>query len=148
MLIVKGAGALDWNFFTRSAVPVGESGGGFAHAIVGTMILVGLACAIGIPVGVAAGIYLAEFGGGTFGWIVRFVADTLNGIPSIVIGIFAWTWIVRPAGKFTAFAGRDGAGMHPGTDRGTDHRRDGAPGPQFAARGPPSPSATSAGAPR
>ena len=105
MLIVKGAGSLDWNFFTKSAVPLGESGGGFAHAIVGTLIIVGLACAIGIPVGVGAGIYLAEFGSRKFGWLVRFVADTLNGIPSIVIGIFAWTWIVRPSGKFSAFAG-------------------------------------------
>ena len=105
MLLVKGAGSLDWNFFTRSAVPLGESGGGFAHAIVGTLVVVGLACAIGIPVGVGAGIYLAEFGGGKVGWLVRFVADTLNGIPSIVIGIFAWTWIVRPTGKFSAFAG-------------------------------------------
>jgi len=105
MLIVKGAGALDWAFFTRSSVPLGESGGGFAHAIAGTLMIVGLACLIGVPVGVGAGIYLAEYGGGRFGWLVRFVADTLNGIPSIVIGIFAWTWIVRPSGKFTAFAG-------------------------------------------
>ena len=105
MLIVKGAGALDWAFFTRSSVPLGESGGGFAHAITGTLMIVGLACLIGVPVGVGAGIYLAEYGGGRFGWLVRFVADTLNGIPSIVIGIFAWTWIVRPSGKFTAFAG-------------------------------------------
>ena len=105
MLVMKGAGSLDWNFFTKSSVPLGESGGGFAYAIVGTLIIVGLACAIGIPVGVGAGIYLAEFGSGALGWLVRFVADTLNGIPSIVIGIFAWTWIVRPTGKFTAFAG-------------------------------------------
>jgi len=104
MLLVKGAGSLDWNFFTKSAVPLGETGGGFANAIVGTLIIVGLACAIGVPVGVGAGIYLAEFGGGRFGWLVRFVADTMNGIPSIVIGIFAWTWIVRPSGKFSAAA--------------------------------------------
>ena len=105
MLIVKGAGSLDWNFFTKSAVPLGEAGGGFSHAITGTLIIVGLACAIGVPVGIGAGIYLAEFGGGRFGWAVRFVADTLNGVPSIVIGIFAWTWIVRPVGHFSAFAG-------------------------------------------
>lgn len=105
MLMMKGAGSLDWNFFTKSSVPLGESGGGFAHAITGTLIIVGLACAIGVPVGIGAGIYLAEFGSRRFGWIVRFVADTLNGIPSIVIGIFAWTWIVRPVGRFTAFAG-------------------------------------------
>jgi phosphate transport system permease protein len=105
MLVVKGAGSLDWNFFTKSSVPLGEMGGGFAHAIVGTGIIVGLACVIGVPFGVGAGIYLAEFGGGKLGWMVRFVADTLNGIPSIVIGIFAWTWIVRPSGKFSAFSG-------------------------------------------
>jgi phosphate transport system permease protein len=104
MLIVKGAGSLDWNFFTKSAVPLGETGGGFANAIVGTLVIVGLACAIGVPVGVGAGIYLAEFGGGRFGWTVRFVADTMNGVPSIVIGIFAWTWIVRPSGRFSALA--------------------------------------------
>jgi len=86
-------------------VPVGEPGGGFAHAITGTLIIVAVACAIGIPFGVGAGIFLAEFGGGKLGWTIRFVADTLNGVPSIVIGIFAWTWIVRPSGRFSAFAG-------------------------------------------
>ena len=105
MLVVKGAGSIDLGFFTRSAVPAGEAGGGFAYAIVGTLIIVALACLIGIPVGIGAGIFLAEFGGGPLGWLVRFVADTLNGVPSIVIGIFAWVWIVRPTGKFTAFAG-------------------------------------------
>ncbi len=104
MLVMRGAGAIDWDFFTRSAVPVGEPGGGFAHAIVGTVLIVGVACAVGLPVGVGAGIYLAEFGGGSVGWLVRFVADTLNGIPSIVIGIFAWAWIVRPSGRFTALS--------------------------------------------
>ncbi|MFI5279613.1 MAG: phosphate ABC transporter permease PstA [Gemmatimonadales bacterium] len=105
MLIVKGAGSIDWNFFVKSAVPLGEPGGGFANAIVGTLIIVGLACVIGVPVGIGAGIYLAEFGGGPVGWTVRFVADTMNGIPSIVIGIFAWTWIVKPSGHFSALAG-------------------------------------------
>jgi phosphate transport system permease protein len=105
MLVMKGAGSLDWNFFTRSAVPVGEPGGGFAHAIVGTLLIVGVAAVIGMPIGVGAGIYLAEFGGGTVGWLVRFVADTLNGIPSILIGVFAWTLVVRPTGRFTALAG-------------------------------------------
>ena len=105
MLAVKGAGSVDWNFFTKSSVPLGETGGGFAHAITGTLIIVGLACAIGIPVGVGAGIYLAEFGSRRLGWIVRFVADTLNGIPSIVIGIFAYTVIVLPMRRFSALAG-------------------------------------------
>ncbi|HEY2804820.1 MAG TPA: phosphate ABC transporter permease PstA [Gemmatimonadales bacterium] len=108
MLLVKGASSLNWDFFVKSAVPLGESGGGFANAIVGTLIIVGLACAIGVPVGIGAGIYLAEFGSRRFGWLVRFVADTLNGIPSIVIGIFAWTWVVRPVHHFSALAGSIG----------------------------------------
>jgi phosphate transport system permease protein len=105
MLLVKGAGSLDWNFFTRSAVPVGENGGGFAHAIAGTLIIVSLACTVGVPIGIATGIFLAEFGGGKLGFVIRFVADILNGIPSIVIGIFAWTWLVKPMGHFSALAG-------------------------------------------
>lgn len=105
MLIAKGAGSLDWNFFVKSSVPLGESGGGFAYAIVGTLIIVALACAVGLPVGVATGIFLAEFGGGRVGFLIRFVADILNGIPSIVIGIFAWSWVVRPMGHFSALAG-------------------------------------------
>ena len=105
MLIVKGAGSLNWDFFVKSAVPLGESGGGFAHAIVGTLIIVALACAVGLPVGVATGIFLAEFGGGRIGFGIRFVADILNGIPSIVIGVFAWSWVVRPMGHFSAVAG-------------------------------------------
>ncbi len=105
MLLLKGFGSIDWNFFTKSAVPVGEPGGGFANAIVGTLIIVGLACAVGVPIGVATGIFLAEFGGGRFGFMIRFVADVLNGVPSIVIGIFAWTWLVKPMGRFSALAG-------------------------------------------
>ncbi len=105
MLLMKGAGSIDWNFFTKSAVPFGEGGGGFSHAIVGTLIIVGLGCAVGLPVGVGTGIFLAEFGGGRFGFVVRFVADVLNGVPSIVIGIFAWTWLVKPMGHFSALAG-------------------------------------------
>jgi len=105
MLIVKGAGSLDWNFFVKSAVPLGETGGGFAYAIVGTLIIVGLSCAVGLPIGVGTGIFLAEFGGGRVGYVVRFVADILNGIPSIVIGIFVWSWIVKPMGHFSGLAG-------------------------------------------
>jgi len=105
MLVMKGAGALDWDFFTRSSVPLGETGGGFAHAIVGTLMMVGLACLIGIPIGIGIGIFLAEFGGGALGTLVRFVADVFNGTPSIVLGIFAWTWLVKPMGRFSALAG-------------------------------------------
>jgi len=104
-LVVKGASSLDWNFFVKNPVPAGESGGGVANAIVGTGIIVGLACLIGLPVGIGAGLYLAEFGSGRLGWIVRFVADVLNGTPSIVVGIFAWTWLVKPMGHFSALAG-------------------------------------------
>jgi len=111
MLLVKGAGSIDLNFFIKSAVPFGEHGGGFAHAIVGTLIIVGLACVVGVPIGVATGIFLAEFGGGQFGFAVRFVADVLNGVPSIVIGIFAWTWLVKPMGHFSALAGGFALGM-------------------------------------
>jgi len=104
-LVVKGASSLDWNFFTKNPVPAGESGGGVANAIVGTSIIVGLACLIGLPIGIGAGLYLAEFGSGRLGWTVRFVADVLNGTPSIVVGIFAWTWLVKPMGHFSALAG-------------------------------------------
>jgi phosphate transport system permease protein len=104
-LIHRGASSIDWNFFVKGPVPMGETGGGVANAIVGTGIIVALACLAGIPIGVGAGLFLAEFGSGRLGWIVRFVADVMNGTPSIVVGIFAWTLLVRPAGHFSALAG-------------------------------------------
>ena len=104
-LVAKGASSLDWSFFTKNPVPAGESGGGVANAIVGTAIIVGLAALIGLPIGIGTGLYLAEYGSGRLGWTVRFVADVLNGTPSIVIGIFAWTWLVKPMGHFSALAG-------------------------------------------
>jgi phosphate transport system permease protein len=104
-LIIKGASSLDWAFFTKSPVPAGQTGGGVANAIVGTGIVVGLAALIGIPIGIGAGMYLAEYGAGRLGWLVRFVADVLNGTPSIVIGIVGWTFIVKPQGHFSALAG-------------------------------------------
>ena len=104
-LVVKGASSLDWNFFTRNPVPAGQTGGGVANAIVGTAIIVGLAGLIGLPVGIGTGLFLAEYGSGRLGWIVRFLADVLNGTPSIVIGIFAWSWLVKPMGHFSALAG-------------------------------------------
>jgi phosphate transport system permease protein len=104
-LVAKGASSLEWSFFTKNPVPAGETGGGVANAIVGTGIIVGLAALIGLPIGVGTGLYLAEYGSGRLGWVVRFVADVLNGTPSIVIGIFAWTWLVKPMGRFTALAG-------------------------------------------
>ena len=83
-LIAKGASSIDWAFFTKSPVPAGESGGGVANAIVGTFIIVGLGSLIGVPVGVGAGMYLAEYGSGRLGFLVRFIADVMNGTPSIV----------------------------------------------------------------
>lgn len=104
-LIHKGASSIDWNFFVKGPVPAGETGGGVANAIVGTLIIVGLGCLVGMPVGVGTGLFLAEFGNGRLGWTVRFIADVLNGTPSIVVGIFAWTWLVKPVGHFSALAG-------------------------------------------
>ena len=104
-LITEGARAIDWAFFTRMPRPVGEAGGGMANAIVGTFILVGLAGLVGLPVGVGAGLYLAERGGTHLANGVRFLSDVLNGLPSIVMGIFAWQFLVRPLGHFSALAG-------------------------------------------
>ena len=104
-LLIKGATAVDVAFFTQLPKPVGEPGGGMANAIVGTLILIGLACIIGLPTGILAGVYLAEFGNNKLGWTVRFAADVLNGVPSIVIGIFAYTLIVLPMKSFSAYAG-------------------------------------------
>lgn len=104
-LVHKGASSIDWNFFVKGPAPAGEAGGGVSNAIVGTVIIVALGCVVGMPIGVGTGLFLAEFGNGRLGWIVRFIADVLNGTPSIVVGIFAWTWLVKPAGHFSALAG-------------------------------------------
>lgn len=104
-LVVRGASSLDWNFFVRNPRAPGEPGGGVANAIVGSAIVVGTAAAIGLPLGVGAGIYLAEFGNGRMARLARFVADVLNGTPSIVVGVFVWTWMVRPMGHFSGLAG-------------------------------------------
>jgi len=104
-LVLKGAGSLSLDFFTRTPAPAGETGGGVAHAIVGTLLIVGTATFIGLPIGIAAGIYCAEFPGSRLAWVTRFVADVLNGTPSIVVGIFAWAWIVATQKHFSALAG-------------------------------------------
>ena len=104
-LVKQGASALSLDFFTRLPRPVGEAGGGMSNAIVGTLILVGIAAAIGLPVGMGAGLYLAEQKGTRLATAVRFLADVLNGLPSIVMGIFAWQFLVRPIGRFSALAG-------------------------------------------
>ena len=104
-LIKEGAGAVELHFFTNMPQPAGESGGGMANAIVGTLVLLGIATAIGLPVGIGAGLYLAERGRTKLATLVRFFSDVLNGLPSIVMGIFAWQFIVRPMGRFSALAG-------------------------------------------
>lgn len=104
-LLKAGAGALTIDFFTHTPQPVGEAGGGMANAIVGTLVLVGVAAAIGLPVGIGAGLYLAEQRGSALATAVRFLSDVLNGLPSIVMGIFAWEFLVRPFGGFSAMAG-------------------------------------------
>ena len=104
-LLRQGAATLSLDFFTNMPRPVGEPGGGMANAIVGTLILIGIASAVGLPVGIGAGLYLAERGRSRLANAVRFLADVLNGLPSIVMGIFAWQFLVRPFGHFSALAG-------------------------------------------
>lgn len=121
-LIREGAASIDLAFFTEIPRPVGQAGGGMAHAIVGTLIVVGLASAIGLPVGIGAGLYLAEQGRNRLATGVRFLSDVLNGLPSIVMGIFAWQFLVRPVGHFSALAGGValGAMMIPLVTRATE----------------------------
>jgi phosphate transport system permease protein len=102
---VRGIGGVNLDFFTELPKPVGESGGGMANAIVGTLKLVFLACAIGIPPGVLAGVYLAEFGHSRFGQLVRFSADVMSGVPSITVGIFVYSLVVLQTKQFSALAG-------------------------------------------
>jgi len=103
--ISKGIAHLDLNFFTKLPTPIGEPGGGMVNAIVGTLILVGIGGAIGIPVGILSGTYLSEFGHNKFGSLVRFLTDVLSGVPSIVVGVVAYTLVVLPMKHFSAFAG-------------------------------------------
>jgi phosphate transport system permease protein len=104
-LLAKGASSVSLTFFTAMPQPVGEPGGGMANAIVGTLMLVGIASVVGLPVGIGAGLYLAERRSAPLASAVRFLADVLNGLPSIVMGIFAWELLVRPVGHFSALAG-------------------------------------------
>lgn len=110
-LIWHGGTSLSWNFFTHLPKPVGETGGGMANAIVGSLKLLLLAAVIGLPVGLMAGVYLAEFGGHTFSFIIRYTTDLLNGVPSIVIGIFAYSIVVLPVKHFSTLAGGFALGM-------------------------------------
>jgi len=104
-LIAKGITSVNLDFFTQLPKPVGETGGGMANAIVGTLVLIMLACALGLPVGIGTGVFLAEYGHTRLAPLVRFCADVLNGVPSIVIGIYAYTLIVMPTKSFSAYAG-------------------------------------------
>ncbi len=103
--LVNGFAYLGLGFLTETARPLGEPGGGMRHEIMGTLILVGLAFALGIPIGLLAGAYLSEYGQGRIGSVVRLVADVLTGVPSIVTGIFAYVLLVRPMGGFSAISG-------------------------------------------
>lgn len=104
-LLYYGGKSLDWNFFTKLPLPPGENGGGMANAIVGSLEILAMAGLIGIPVGFLAGVYLSEFEDKSFAPLVRYTADLLNGVPSIIIGILAWTLVVVPMRRFSALAG-------------------------------------------
>ncbi len=110
-VVLEGASALNWAFFTSLPAPVGEPGGGMANAMVGTLVLIALASCVGVPVGILGGLYLAEAGDGRLGWWIRFTADVLNGIPSIVIGVFVYALVVVPMKRFSAPAGGLALGM-------------------------------------
>jgi phosphate transport system permease protein len=104
-LVYKGIGSINWAFLTQTPKPVGEAGGGMANAIAGSAFILLIASVIGVPVGIGAGIYLAEYGRNQLGNIIRFTADVLNGVPSIVIGIVAYGIVVLSQGHFSALAG-------------------------------------------
>src|ERR1700682_1973404 len=104
-LLYRGVGSINWAFLTQTPKPVGEAGGGMANAIVGSGFILALASILGVPIGVGAGIYVAEFGRNRFGDVIRFTADVLNGVPSIVIGIVAYGIVVLAQGHFSALAG-------------------------------------------
>jgi phosphate transport system permease protein len=104
-LLVKGGASLSWDFFTKLPAPVGETGGGVANALIGSAKVLLIAMSIGVPIGFLAGIYLAEYANAAFASLIRFVTDLLNGVPSIVVGIFAYALIVVRTGGFSAYAG-------------------------------------------
>jgi phosphate transport system permease protein len=110
-LVFHGGTSVSWNFFTKLPTPVGESGGGMANAIVGSAKLLLLASMFGVPLGFLGGIYLAEFSGGTTAFVVRYAADLLNGVPSIVIGIFAYALVVLPFKHYSTLAGAFALGL-------------------------------------
>ncbi|HXY11844.1 MAG TPA: phosphate ABC transporter permease PstA [Terriglobales bacterium] len=110
-LVYRGVGALNWAFLTQIPKPVGEPGGGMANAIAGSVLILLIASAMGVPIGIGAGIYLAEYGRNRMGDVIRFTADVLNGVPSIVVGIVAYGVVVLAQGHFSALAGGFALGM-------------------------------------
>jgi phosphate transport system permease protein len=104
-LLARGLGGLSLEFFTHMPAPVGEAGGGMANAIVGTLMIIGMAALLALPLGIGAGVYLAEYGTGRFAAMVRYTTDLLAGIPSIVVGVAAYGLVVVPMGRFSAIAG-------------------------------------------
>ena len=105
LVISRGLGGLSWDFFTAIPAPVGETGGGVGNAIAGTLYIVGIACLIGVPLGVGAGVFLAERGDTRLGDAIRFTAEVLSGVPSIVVGIVTYGLVVLPMRRFSAIAG-------------------------------------------
>jgi phosphate transport system permease protein len=103
--LFQGVSALNLDFFLQMPKPVGETGGGMANALVGTGILIGLGALFGLPIGILSGVYLAEYGNNPFGSVVRFLADVLSGVPSIVVGVVAYILVVLPMKHFSALAG-------------------------------------------
>ncbi|MFL6311338.1 MAG: phosphate ABC transporter permease PstA [Terriglobales bacterium] len=110
-VVVRGLGTLNWAFLTQIPKPIGEEGGGMSNAILGSILLLGFASLIGVPLGIGAGIFLAEYGRNKFGNIVRFTADVLNGVPSVVIGMTAWALVVVPQGHFSLISGSVALGI-------------------------------------
>ena len=110
-VVSQGFSALDWHFFTRTPAPVGEAGGGMANAIVGTLMVTGIGALLAIPVGLVSGIYISEFANTRLASLARFAADTLNGVPSIVIGVFVYGIVVLPVKHFSALAGGVALGL-------------------------------------
>jgi phosphate transport system permease protein len=104
-LVIKGAGSLNWSFLTQTPKPVGEPGGGMANALVGSVMILAIGSLFGVPIGIGAGIYLAEYGRNRLGQLIRFTADVLNGVPSIVVGLVAYSLVVLRQRHFSGFAG-------------------------------------------
>src|ERR1700684_79247 len=104
-LVYRGSGSMNWAFLTQTPKPVGEPGGGMANAIAGTGLILLIASSIGVAIGIGAGSYLSEYGHGRLGDLIRFTADVLNGVPSIVVGIVAYSIVVLTQGHFSALAG-------------------------------------------